>query len=186
VALNDLEFRFRGGRLCLDFVATYGGRHREGVERLGVPADLDHWFRTALGSDGDMLATVDDLVSARELREAIYRLVDPATRDEMRATDVDLVNSWAAQPDFAPELTRSARSSILRSRHAAEAGLSTIARDAIDLLSGPLLERVRECAFPGCCLLFLDASRTQQRQWCEMKSCGNRYKVRQYRKAHAR
>ncbi len=183
---DKLEFRFRGGRTCLDFAATYGGRYRGGVERLATPADLGRWFRVALDLGDEAPATVEGLERSRELREAIYRLVNPVTRDEPRSEDVDLVNAWAARPDFAPELAPDARSATLRSGNVIEAGLSAVARDAIDLLSGSQLDRVRECAFPDCSLLFLDSSRTQQRQWCEMKSCGNRYKVRQHRKAHAR
>jgi predicted RNA-binding Zn ribbon-like protein len=63
--------------------------------------------------------------------------------------------------------------------------LSTIARDAIDLLSGPLAGRVRECAAPDCALLFVDKSRPGRRQWCSMEGCGNRRKTRAYRRRSA-
>ena len=185
MAADKLEFRFRGGRLCLNSAATYGERYRGGVERLVEPPDLRRWFRLALEPELDIEADPADLERFRELREAIYRLVNPATRERPQSVDVALVNSWANRPDFAPQLAPDGRSATLWSGRAIEAGLSTVARDAIDLLSEPQLDRVRECAFPDCCLLFLDTSRTQQRLWCEMKSCGNRYKVRRHRKAHA-
>ncbi|MCO6005449.1 ABATE domain-containing protein [Actinoallomurus purpureus] len=183
---DKFDFRFRGGRLCLDFAATLGGRYREPVERLAVPADLGRWFRLALSLPADLPAQPRGLDDARALREAVHRLVHPATRAKPARSDVELLNSWAVHPDFAPELSPDARSVTLRSARTVEAGLATVARDAIDLLTGPWLERVRECAFSDCSLMFVDTSRPGQRQWCDMKACGNRHKVRQYRKAHAR
>ena len=59
--------------------------------------------------------------------------------------------------------------------------------DAWDLLTTPLLERVREC--PGdetCGWLFLDTSRSGTRRWCDMRTCGNRAKVRtHYARGHS-
>jgi predicted RNA-binding Zn ribbon-like protein len=181
LAQDKYDFRFRGGRLCLDFAATLGGRYRGGVERLRTQADLGRWFRLALSLDHDVPTTAQSVAGAYELREAIYRLVHPKTRERPSIVDIDVVNAWAARPGFVSELSSDARSVTLRSDSTAEAGLATVARDAVDLLSGPWLDRVRECAFPDCSLMFVDTSRPGQRQWCEMKSCGNRFKVRQHR-----
>ena len=38
-------------------------------------------------------------------------------------------------------------------------------------------EAVRKCANGGCALYFYDTSRTGQRRWCSMASCGNRAKA---------
>lgn len=181
MAQDKHDFRFRGGRLCLDFAATLGGRYRGGVERLRAPADLGRWFRLALSLDDDVPATERGLTDAYELREAIYRLVHPKTRERSSLADINTVNAWAAKPGFISQLASDARSVTLRAESTTDAGLTTVARDAVDLLSGPWLERVRECAFPDCSLMFVDTSRPGQRQWCEMKSCGNRFKVRQHR-----
>jgi len=59
--------------------------------------------------------------------------------------------------------------------------LSELARDAVDLFAGPLTGRIRVCAAPDCALLYLDQSRTGNRQWCSMQRCGTRAKVRSYR-----
>lgn len=61
------------------------------------------------------------------------------------------------------------------------AALSTIARDAIDLISGVNADRIRECAAPDCAFLFLDTSRPGTRRWCAMNRCGNREHVRRHR-----
>jgi predicted RNA-binding Zn ribbon-like protein len=182
LAQDKFDFRFRGGRLCLDFAATLGGRYRgDPIERLRSADDLGRWFRLALSLERDVPTTAQRLEDAYELREAIYRLVHPKTRERPSIVDVDVVNAWAARPGLVSELSSDARSVTLRSDSTAEAGLATVARDAVDLLSGHWLGRVSECAFPDCSLMFVDTSRPGQRQWCDMKSCGNRFKVRQHR-----
>lgn len=53
-----------------------------------------------------------------------------------------------------------------------------VAVDAVDLLTGEELPRLRSC--PECLWLFLDQSRNRSRRWCDMSTCGNRFKVRQF------
>ncbi len=63
--------------------------------------------------------------------------------------------------------------------------LSTVARDAIDLFTGPYADRVRECGADDCRLLFVDTSRPGRRRWCAMEHCGNREKARAHRARRA-
>jgi hypothetical protein len=63
--------------------------------------------------------------------------------------------------------------------------LSTMAREMIELLSGPLAERIRECASDDCPLVFVDTSRPGARRWCAMERCGNRHKLRALRARRA-
>jgi predicted RNA-binding Zn ribbon-like protein len=59
--------------------------------------------------------------------------------------------------------------------------LSTLARDAIDLFSGPLADRIRTCAADDCGMFFVDQSRPGTRRWCSMQRCGTLAKVRAHR-----
>jgi predicted RNA-binding Zn ribbon-like protein len=63
-----------------------------------------------------------------------------------------------------------------------EAGPATslvpIARSIAEIVADSRApEAVRKCANGGCALYFYDTSRTGQRRWCSMASCGNRAKV---------
>jgi predicted RNA-binding Zn ribbon-like protein len=60
-----------------------------------------------------------------------------------------------------------------------------MAREMIELLSGPLAERIRECASDDCPLVFVDTSRPGARRWCAMERCGNRHKLRALRARRA-
>jgi predicted RNA-binding Zn ribbon-like protein len=181
------RLRLRSGRVCLDMTATVIGRHRdESGDQLTEPADLTRWLR-ATGLPSPKIPVRPAVVAqARELREAIYRLVHPDLREKVDPEDVAIVNLWAAVPDAAPQLTSGARSSYQQAtRLPAQAALSSIARDAVNLLSGDLLDRVRECARPDCSVLFFDASRPGRRRWCDMAVCGNQTKAKRHRQQRA-
>ncbi|MGW2422780.1 CGNR zinc finger domain-containing protein [Streptomyces sp. NPDC001709] len=175
-----LAFPFVGGRPCLDFVATLGKRHATPVERIPDPDALARWIAEAglAAGDGPVPVAVRDLTEARALREAVYRVLRAAmAAREPDPQDAALVNEVAARPDLAPQL--GARR--WTAHHPARAALSTVARDAVLLVGGPLLERVKECGNPDCSLLFLDDSQARRRRWCSMERCGNLAKVAGYR-----
>ncbi|MEU4327491.1 CGNR zinc finger domain-containing protein [Nonomuraea dietziae] len=120
------------------------------------------------------------LVEARELREAICRCLDAAMAGERGFPEP--INRWAARRQ--PSLVRlSSDLSVVRlpPRDPVVAALAEIACDAIELIGGPDLRQVRVCASPSCGLRFADRSNAGSRQWCSMKRCGNREKVRLHR-----
>jgi len=168
------EFPFRSGRLCLDFVATLGSRGQLNLERLAEPGDLERWLAQAgLGAPGS--ANQADLAAALRLREAIYGLVllDPGRRLPGAAR---VINQMAAPAPLASELDDAGRGSAWAPGGTVTQALSSVARDAIDLLSGPLIAHVRSCAGPDCTILFIDTSRPGNRRWCSMEACGNQAK----------
>jgi predicted RNA-binding Zn ribbon-like protein len=68
------------------------------------------------------------------------------------------------------------------STHPLERILQEIVRSAADLLTSEALTRVRQCSGESCSWLFVDDSRNGMRRWCDMKACGNRAKVRRFRR----
>lgn len=175
------EFPFHGGRLCINFTATVGMRWQDGgFDRLPDTEALAAWFAAAglaLAPSSEVSTT--DLRNARELREAIYRLL---RTDRASSSDVDIVNRWAALP-AAPRQLRATKQGLIAELAGAapRALLACIAQDSVDLLGGPEAARVRECANPRCSLLFLDTSRAAARRWCSMATCGSRDKMSRYR-----
>ena len=67
----------------------------------------------------------------------------PATRDNTGPADIDLVNSSSARPGYAVLLGPDARSLRRRSPEPVAAGPAEVARDAVELLAGGRLDRVR-------------------------------------------
>jgi predicted RNA-binding Zn ribbon-like protein len=184
--LDRLAFRFVSGDRALNFVATFADRHRDGVERLREPTDLDRWL-IAAGLPLSTPATGRDLRAARQLRETINRLARASLGGRPgELTDVAELNAWAQRPQLAPQLDVEFQSSWASSRPVT-AALALIARDAVALLTGPERHLIRECsAAPACSLLYLDRSRGARRRWCEMDRCGSRAKMTDYRHRHPR
>lgn len=183
---GELRFHFKGGRDCLDLVATVGERWRRSFERLREPGDLARWFVEA-GLLADRPAVSESqLAEARELREAIYRVAKLAGHGQPAVEDVGEINRWAARPGLSPQLDASGRETTTIAEHPVEAALATLARDAIDLVTGPYAGRVRECGADDCALLFVDTSRPGKRRWCSMDGCGNKVKTAAYRRRHSK
>ncbi len=181
---HEYGFHFLSGRLCLNFVATVGERWRRSFDRLRTPTDLGRWLVEAGVLVRPPKVTGAELAAARGLREAIYRTAKLAGSRPPDAADVAQINHWAANPALAPQLAADGRTVAWSGQRPVEAALATIARDAIELLSGPLASRVRECERPDCALLFVDSSRPGKRRWCSMTACGNRTKTAAYRRRH--
>jgi predicted RNA-binding Zn ribbon-like protein len=179
-------FRFHGGRPSVNFTATVGERWRDGgFERVPGPEALGRWFTAAGLTPADPPCTTADLVAARELREAVYRLMlgrlssSPAVEE-----DLATVNRWAAHPP--PVTSLRVTPDGLRAQPVSPTVpslLGLIAADAVAVLGGGDAARLRECANPECSLLFLDTSRAGARRWCSMSACGSRDKMQRYRSA---
>lgn len=182
---EELAFPFRSGRLSLNFSATLGMRWRGGVERLRSPDDLARWYREAGLLSVPLAVTPAGLDQARILREAI----DAAARalacgERPTRTDETVLNSAAARPPLVPRLSGLRSELTLPETGGEEAALSTVARDAVDLLTGPQAARIRECASDRCSLLFVDLSRPGLRRWCSSALCGSRQRSAGYRERH--
>jgi predicted RNA-binding Zn ribbon-like protein len=122
-----------------------------------------------------------ELTEAKGVRDALWRLaVDGAHGRPARRADHAVLNRAAAEAPMAPRIDADGRGSWTVPVSGAQL-TSTIARDAIELFTGPLARRVRECAAEDCYLIFVDTSRPGRRRWCAMERCGNRHKVRALR-----
>jgi predicted RNA-binding Zn ribbon-like protein len=181
------SFRFDAGAVCLDFAHT-GGEGRYAVfETLHEPADLGEWLaRPPLAAVMAIPVTAYELAAARDLRQAIWDAAHAqAARRPLPAAAVAAINRAAAAAPLVPELAAPSATAAWAAPVRATQALSTMAREMIGLLSGPLRERIRECASDDCPLVFVDSSRPGARRWCAMERCGNRHKLRALRARRA-
>ncbi|HEX6673640.1 MAG TPA: CGNR zinc finger domain-containing protein [Actinomycetes bacterium] len=173
------RFRFRAGRPSLDLCSTVLWRHVSPVEQLRHPDDVARWLAEAgLWTEPHPVSDAD-VRTVRALREALYRLFLARIRGE-KLPGARLVNRCAAHPGPTPRLTSDGQTRWLI-RDPVPTALSAVARDGIELLTGALSGRVRECAAPDCAFLFVDTSRPGTRRWCAHNRCGNREHVREHR-----
>ncbi|KFF97930.1 hypothetical protein IQ62_27825 [Streptomyces scabiei] len=185
-------FRFDPGALCLELLVTGGPGALTRYEVLHTPDDLVEWADQSRLTPTPLAlrVTEDDVAYARGLRDALTRTVVSrvvggglpelgiAPADTV---DLDLVNEAAARPPLAPAIGADGARGWAAGTATGVQLLSTVARDAVDLLTGPYAERIRMCAGDRCYLLYVDTSRPGRRRWCSMEHCGNRHKVRAHR-----
>ncbi|WP_278261414.1 ABATE domain-containing protein [Nocardia sp. AG03] len=179
----DVRRRFRTGRPCLDLVHTGGEGALAVWEIVHTAEDLGRWLGVILEIP-DITAEDADLAAFRVLRTALSRgAFGRASGNPLSPSDIETINNAASEPPLIPRLAADLTTSY--PAPTAAAALSTLARDAIDLFTGPLADRIRVCASENCGLLFVDASRPGRRKWCSMDRCGNLSKVAKYRESHS-
>jgi predicted RNA-binding Zn ribbon-like protein len=173
-------FWFEGGRLSLDFVATNGARSGE---LLSAPADLAAWLVAAHLTKRPAVLSGDELDATRALRAALSRVVRVALGDgTVGRGDLKLIN--AAASEQAPLRLLGLRRGGLVGREndpRIDQCLGLIARDAIDVVTGPQRALLRSCAAEDCSGIYVDLSRGGRRKWCTTTGCGNRTRVSAHR-----
>lgn len=172
-------FRFRGGCNAIDLPATLQARLSGSPrELLNSPDDLARWLVSAGLAGKPPQTTAGDLAVARALREAIYALAGGRRGAEAEAAR-RAINRIAAGTSAVPRLQPDG---TMRLDGAANALLVTLAREAVQLLGSETAALIKQCQSPTCTLYFVDTSRRGDRRWCSMLACGNKAKVREFRK----
>ncbi|MFI6575227.1 CGNR zinc finger domain-containing protein [Nocardiopsis sp. NPDC050513] len=178
---DGADFLFDPGALCLELLTTGGPDELARWEILHAPGDLAAWTRVSRLRLEDVRVSEAHVTDARRLRDAVLRVTRAAARGRaFPEEDVAEINRCAAEPPLAPVMTPGGTASWAVPADGSRV-LSTVARDAVALFTGPHVDRVRECAAHDCLLLFVDTSRPGRRRWCSMERCGNRAKARALR-----
>jgi predicted RNA-binding Zn ribbon-like protein len=181
------SFWFDAGALCLDYAHAGGEGRYAAFEILHQPADLAEWLaQPPLAAVMTVPVMARELTAAKVLRQAIWDTAhDQAARRPLSVEAVETINRFAAAAPLVPELAARGTNAGWAPPVRATQALSTLAREMIELLSGPLAGRIRECASDDCPLVFVDSSRPGARRWCAMERCGNRHKLRALRARRA-
>jgi predicted RNA-binding Zn ribbon-like protein len=187
---------------CLDFVNTCMLRGTAApVEQFGTPTDVLDWVGGTTGLSGatlvalhawsaahdDQAATV--FTAAIALRELLYRVFSAvAAGSSVSEPDLTALNRALAGAPRRTSLERLPGAThhgayawrVELAALSAPALLAPILWSAAELLVQLPYRRIRQCANPQCLWLFIDASKTGTRRWCDMTACGNRAKARRH------
>lgn len=185
-----------GGILCLDFV--------NGHSRFAEPAPpkrFDYLLEWSIAE-----ATIDDRRAARLKRrqqQSGWEADALVARADQLATSLGNVlrASAAGQNAAAKDLQAFNRELQLALNHSRliqvngrfqwsvqtdsdilEQLLWPIVQSGAELLVSPQMARLKICASQSCQWLFVDTTRNHRRRWCTMSTCGNREKVRRFRR----
>ncbi|MGW1001895.1 CGNR zinc finger domain-containing protein [Streptomyces sp. NPDC002520] len=174
-----MNHAFPCGSLPLDFVGTLRARRNAApLEKLATPELLDDWFLESGMVDLAPGAGESELVIAVDLRESIYELV--TARLDGRPLPTDAVAEVNLHAAGLPVAVRLGPDGVIRAGSVAQ-GLAALAREAVQIVGGDQADLLRECSRPECTQVYLDRSRGHRREWCAMRTCGNRVKAAAYR-----
>ncbi|MFI8423747.1 CGNR zinc finger domain-containing protein [Streptomyces sp. NPDC085479] len=183
---TGVAYQFDPGALCLELLPTGGPGPYRRYEVLHEPVDLATWAdRSRLTPTPALDISPAEVTDARRLRDALFRVVVAHTRGEPHPPgDLEILNEAAARPPLAPAITPTGTRRWTGTPTGTHL-MAAVARDAVELLTGPFAHRIRTCAAEDCHLVYVDTSRPGRRRWCSMEHCGNRHKVRALRARHS-
>jgi predicted RNA-binding Zn ribbon-like protein len=206
--MNEIKsWKFIGGRLCLDFVNSVGGRkeledkpYPENIvvkdklenfndliswgKEIGIITEAERKYLFNLISS-EKKQTELTFKKAVELRESLFKIIYDIINN--KKPDEKLIQVLNREYSSANENRKLVyiNNKIERqfSKNPIKPGylIWMITESAVNLLSSDFVSRVKICAGDDCGWLFLDTSKNKSRQWCDMKDCGNVAKVRRFR-----
>jgi predicted RNA-binding Zn ribbon-like protein len=202
IKTNQENWKLIGGRLCLDFINTVGGRAGATVlrDKLADYSALLEWTRLAGIANPTESRNLARRAAAHRhdaesalrravlLRESLYRIFKSAAEGRRpRAADLDTLSQELRVARAHERLTHTAGAFTWTwqdGETALDRILWPVSLSAADLLTSGDLSRLRQCGGHECGWMFLDTSRNRSRHWCDMKDCGNRAKVSRFRQRH--
>ena len=145
-------FTFEPGSLALAFAVTGPGTYEGPLsmfQTLRRPSDLERWAGEVVGAAG-LQASEADLELAVRLQAAIWDVADALLdRRPIPEGDRSVLNEMATQPCLVPHLLAGATRTWMGAQDARSL-LSSVARDAIDVLGGPRAARLKRCEGSRC------------------------------------
>ncbi|HEX3157606.1 MAG TPA: CGNR zinc finger domain-containing protein [Gemmatimonadaceae bacterium] len=191
-------FPFVGERLWLDFVNTDAARHRGRSDALLSFEAFVRWLQAAGTLDAERCAVMRRralqqpagataaLLDASRVRGALRQLAEKGPRqDAVRDSALAEINRILGRSAGTRRVERRRDGTFARSfvpvGDAFGGLLIPIVESAADALVLGELTRVRRCAAEDCALVFFDGTRNGRRRWCDMATCGNRFKAARFR-----
>jgi predicted RNA-binding Zn ribbon-like protein len=178
---------FLAGDPALDFLNTEWPTASGKEDFFETDEDVFAWLRQAgLAPDGvkSVRPTGALLRAARALRAVIRNMVE--SRKAGKVPDLSDLNAFLLAAQSHPQLAWTNSKTIamktVRAADTAEQVLAPVALKAAELFSTADFRRVRRCDDSSCVHWFYDLTRPGRRRWCSMATCGNRLKVKTYRR----
>jgi predicted RNA-binding Zn ribbon-like protein len=148
--------------------------HGDDPDALSDVEGLDRWAGTAQDATGRDLARARALRSA--LRDALRRSVTPDAGGQLLAAcEPYLLRAGDPTADEPP---------LVALGHGAHAAVGRIAAALAAARAAGTIDRLKVCPGDGCGYAFIDCSKNRSRRWCAMRACGNKSKIRAYRRRH--
>jgi predicted RNA-binding Zn ribbon-like protein len=173
-----------GQPLFVDFVNSLHWYEGAPIELIGTPADLAGWLAEHGLPAVDLDSVLPALLALRAHTRAATEAI--ATGQPPAAVDLDALNAALGAPGGRLVLrhadTARARLAFALDGDDRAVPAFSVALSFANFLESGRRQRLKLCANPGCGFAFLDTSTNGTRRWCFMRYCGNRLKLRAFRR----
>lgn len=151
------------------------------VEHLSSTGEARQWLIDRGLLEPDLPFGPDDLERLRALRSTLRDLLKSRAGGARPAAEsVTTVNTITSAAPVAPQLSWTAAGpsvAVLALERGVDQSLAALANDAIQLVCGPLAERLLICGAPGCVRMIIQDH--PRRRWCS-RGCGDRVRAARY------
>ena len=157
----------------------------EAREELDSPAAAAAWLAGHDLLDGDVVLSEDQLDRARAMREAIRALLRANHEGTSAAQAASVLDAETARAGLALRFGPDGTAHAQPSAGGFDAALGRLLLLIADAQRDGTWARLKVCECDDCQYAFYDRSRNRSAVWCDMAVCGNREKVRAYRRREA-
>jgi predicted RNA-binding Zn ribbon-like protein len=188
------DFLLLGAHPAIDFANTLVPPPGLDVEFLQSWQDVVDWLKETKLSDGQRLEVSESaappaLERVRNLRRAWRTTLEQIMAGHgVQPQFIRQLNRILSLDTFSEALSADGKSSFHLGRSRSllageQLALAILARSIAEFLITAEFKYLRRCAnTDSCCILFYDATKNHRRQWCSNSTCGNRYKVAEFRR----
>jgi len=166
--------------LVQDFVNTRD--MEEGTDELARPDSLRGWLAGRGLLPVDAAVGTADVARAAALREALRTLLFAHHGEPADAGAIGAVNRAANEARLAPRFADAGGYRLEPGAPGVGGALGWIVTAVSEAMDAGTWERLKACRNDACQWAFYDSSRNHSGSWCRMAVCGNRMKVRAYRR----
>jgi predicted RNA-binding Zn ribbon-like protein len=174
-------------RLLQQFINTYNiEREHIGLrtEEFASPADLRRWMVGHALLPPNARVGAFEVRRARQVREALRRLLLAHNGSPMDSTAVSILNRLLRDARLAVRLRRDGQARLELGAPGLTGALGRLLAAAMIAQIDGTWPRLKACR--RCHWAFYDHSRNRSGRWCVMSICGNRSKAEVYRTRHRR
>jgi len=164
-------------RLVQAFVNSVDGERDD----LESPEGLRGWLLERGLLAGDAAVGRADLASARDVREALRRLMLANNGAEDDPAALATLNRLARSAQMTLRFEPNVSARLESSAPGVDGALGRLLAVVFEAMIDGSWMRLKACAERTCRWAFFDHSRNRSGTWCSMAVCGNREKAKQYR-----
>ncbi len=152
-------------------------------ELLSGPAQLVAWLagNGLLAGDATARASVADLRRAIELREALRAHLLAHHGEPLAADAAQTLDAASRRARLTVRFTGTDETDVEPEAAGVDGALGRLLAIVARAIADGTWQRLKVCPADTCQWAFYDTSRNRSAVWCDMRVCGNRAKVREFR-----